>query len=105
MQTYPNVISRTTKSVDWLFDRELESADNAACAEQDRRADIERKVSFADVLEEMVEFTQPQQEEFMRALHRARDMDKHTMYLLVDQAMERLVERRLADAAETAGSK
>lgn len=95
MNSYPHLISRTTKSVDWLFDRDLAAHDDAACAEYDRREAIECAVNFADLLEEAVDFTGPQQEAFMEALARGRAVDLHTLFCLLDQAKERIVMRRV----------
>ena len=92
----PPVISRTTKSVDWLFDRDQEAADDAAAAAWDRRRAIERRVTFFDVLEEMVEFTDPQRDEFMKALERGNAQDLHLIHCLITQAQEQIVKRRLA---------
>lgn len=96
MSTIPLVINRTMKYGDWLFDGELERQDNAACVQYDRREEIEKAVTFADLLEEMVEFTAPRVEVFMQAFRRGLSDDKHVMYVLIDQAFERVVERRLA---------
>lgn len=96
MNTYPNVISRTTKSVDWLFDRELEAADNLALEAYDRRTKIEESITYADLLEEMADFTEPRAEVFMQAYRKGMSDDKHVMFVLIDQAFERVVERRLA---------
>ena len=87
---------RMLRDASWLFDRELEAADEAAMAEWDRRAEIANAVTFADLLEEMTDFTGPRAEVFMQAYRRGTADEKHTMWLLIDQAMDRIVERRLA---------
>ena len=92
---YPPLISRTTKSVDWMMDYELEQADNASLAAYDRRLEIERNVTFSDLVEEMADFTDARQEVFMQAYRRGTADEKHTMYVLIDQAFERLVEKKL----------
>jgi hypothetical protein len=81
------------RTADWLWDRELEKRDNAACAAEDRRNAIADAVDFSDLLEECCEFTGPQREVFMLAL--ARD-DSHTLLALLDQAKQIIVKRRLA---------
>jgi hypothetical protein len=88
--------SRMLRTADWLFDRELEARDNAACAAEDRRNAIADAVTFADLLEEVAEFTVPRAEVFMQAYRRGLSDDKHVMFVLIDQAFERLVERRVA---------
>jgi hypothetical protein len=70
MSTIPLVINKTMKYGEWIFDRDQEAADDAAAAAWDRRRAIERRVTFFDVLEEMVEFSDPQRDEFMKALER-----------------------------------
>jgi hypothetical protein len=93
MQTHLNIRS-TPARVDWMDDRELEARDNAAIAEMDRRTAIEDSVTFAELLEEMADFTQVRAEEFMKSFRQyTRGMP--TMYALVDQAFERIVERKL----------
>jgi hypothetical protein len=92
----PPIVSRTTKSVDWLFDADLEALDNASEAAYARRERIERSVDFMDVLEEMCEATKPQQEAFMKALARGNAQDLHLIHCLLDQAKETIVKRRLA---------
>ncbi|CAG4887829.1 hypothetical protein [Paraburkholderia saeva] len=87
--------NRMLRDASWLFDHDLEAQDAAACAEYDRREAIERAVSFADVLEEAVDFTRPQQEAFMEALARGRSVDLHTIFCLLDQAKTRIVTRRV----------
>ncbi|CAG4900573.1 hypothetical protein [Paraburkholderia saeva] len=100
MNTIPNVISRTSKSVDWLFDRELEAADNASEAEYDRRERIVGSIRTAEVLDEMAEsMTVAQEEAFMEALNRGGNKDVHTLYCLIDQFKEAIVKRRLAEPA------
>lgn len=88
--------SRMLRNADWLFDSDLEALDNASEAAYARREQIERSVDFMDVLEEMCEFTKPQQEEFMKALARANAQDLHLIHCLVDQAKENIIKRRLA---------
>jgi hypothetical protein len=96
MSAIPLVINQTMKYGDWMFDRELEAADNAACVQYDRREEIEKAVDFSDLLEECCEMTGAQREVFMNALARGRDTDVHTIYCLLDQAKEAIVKRRLA---------
>jgi len=92
----PPVISRTTKSVDWLFDAQKDAQDEADAAAWDRREAIERDVSFGDLLEECCEFTPAQRQAFMEALARSNKSDLHTIFCLLDQAKESIVKRRLA---------
>jgi hypothetical protein len=84
------------RNADWLWDRELEARDNAACALEDRRNEIAAAVTFRDLIEELAEFTEPRGEEFMKGYRNGMTPGKHVMYVLVDQAFERIVERRLA---------
>jgi hypothetical protein len=93
MSAIPLVINQTMKYGEWMFDRDLEARDNAACAAEDRRNAIADAVTFADLLEECCEFTGPQREVFMLAL--ARD-DSHTLLALLDQAKQTIVKCRLA---------
>jgi hypothetical protein len=88
--------SRMLKTAEWLWDRELERQDNAACVQYDRREEIEKAVDFSDLLEECCEMTGAQREVFMNALARGRDTDVHTIYCLLDQAKENIIKRRLA---------
>lgn len=93
----PQVISRTTKSVDWLFDTSLEALDNASEAAYARRERITDAIKTADVLEEMAEqMTAAQDAAFMEALNRGGNKDVHTLYCLLDQFKEAIVKRRLA---------
>lgn len=92
----PNVISRTTKSVDWLFDQQKHAQDEADMAAYDGRESIERAVDFSDLLEECCEFTPAQRDTFMTALARSNKSDLHTIFCLLDQAKEAIVARRLA---------
>lgn len=87
---------RMLRDASWLFDSDLEALDNASEAAYARREQIESSVDFMDVLEEMCEFTKPQQEEFMKALARASAQDLHLIHCLVDQAKENIIKRRLA---------
>lgn len=91
--------SRMQRTADWLFDRDLEARDNAACAEYDRREAIANAVTFAEVLEEMADFTEPRAAEFMKGLRHGMQVGKNTMYVLVDQAFERVINRRLEETA------
>lgn len=88
--------SRMLKTADWLWDRELEQQDNAACAQYDRREAIANAVTFADVIEEMASFSDARAEEFMSALRRGMQPGKNTMFVLIDQAYERVIESQLA---------
>jgi hypothetical protein len=96
MSANPLLINKTMKFGDWLFDAELERADNAACVQYDRREAVAKSVTFADLLEEMADFTEPRAEVFMQAYRRGLSDDKHVMFVLIDQAFERIVERQLA---------
>lgn len=96
MSANPLLINKTMKFGDWLFDTQLEAADNAACVQYDRREAIEKGVTFTDLLEEMADFTEPRAEVFMQAFRRGLSDDKHVLYVLIDQAFERIVERQLA---------
>jgi hypothetical protein len=96
MSTIPLVINKTMKYGEWIFDRDQEAADDAAAAAWDRRRSIERAVSFADVLEQMVDFSDVQQAEFMKALERGNSQDLHLIHCLIDQSREAIVKRRLA---------
>lgn len=87
--------SRMLRTADWLFDTQLEAADNAACVQYDRREAIANAVTFADVIEEMASFTDARAEEFMSALRRGMQPGKNLMFVLIDQSYERLIERRL----------
>ena len=85
---------RMLRDASWLFDRELERQDNAALAQYDRREAIEKKVTRAELLEEVSEtFTSAQDEVFMTAL--ARD-DAYTLLALLDQTKQNIIKRRLA---------
>ena len=97
MSSIPNLINKTMKYGDWLYDRDLEAADNEALAAYDRRLEIERSVTFSDLVEEMADFTDARQEVFMQAYRRGTSDEKHTMYVLIDQAFERLVEKKLKE--------
>jgi hypothetical protein len=88
--------SRMLRDAAWLFDREQEAADNRALVEYDRRIEAENAVTFADLLEEMADFSEPRAEVFMQAYRRGTADEKHTMFVLIDQAFTRIVERRLA---------
>lgn len=99
MSHVPQLVSTTQAYGNWLFDRDLEALDKAALAEHDRREQIERQVTFDDLMELLVELTDPQREEFMNALARGNNQDVHTIYCLLDQAKEIIVKRRLAGGA------
>lgn len=88
--------NRMLRDASWLFEREQEAADDAAAAAWDRRRSIERAVSFADVLEQMVDFSDVQQAEFMKALERGNAQDLHLIHCLIEQSKESIVKRRLA---------
>lgn len=92
----PSVIphNRMLRDASWLFDRDQEAADEAAAAVLDRRLEIEDAVTFEELLEEMADFTKPRAEEFMKAF-RMYSKGMPTMYALIDQAFERIVERKL----------
>lgn len=94
----PTLVSgnRMLRTADWLFDHDLEAQDRAALIAYGRRERIEREVSFDDLLEECVEMTGPQREEFMQALARGGNGDVHLLYCLLDQVKENIVKRRLA---------
>jgi hypothetical protein len=94
MSAIPLLINKTMKYADWLFDVELERADNAACVQYDRRKAIEKKITRAELLEEVTEtFTAAQDEVFMNSL--ARD-DGYTLLALLDQTKQNIIKRRLA---------
>lgn len=88
-----STLTKVAAYSDYLDD--LEAADNAAIAALDRRAEIEASVTYADLLVEMAEFTEPRAEVFMQAYRRGTADEKHTMFVLIDQAFERIVERKL----------
>jgi hypothetical protein len=94
---YPPLISRTTKSVDWMMDYELEQADNASLAAYDRRLEIERSVTFEELIEEVASFTAPRAQLFMEAFREGAGHDKFTLWLLLDQARDRIVEKKLKE--------
>lgn len=88
---------RMLRTADWLWDRELEQRDNAACAEYDRREAIANAVTFSDVIEEMASFSDARAEEFMSALRRGMQPGKNTVFVLIDQAYERVIDQKIAD--------
>ena len=88
--------NRMLRDATWLFDTEHADADDKAAAAWDRRRQVERAVDFMDVLEEMCEFTDPQRQEFMKALERGNAQDLHLMHCLIEQSREAIVKRRLA---------
>lgn len=90
MQTLSNLFK--PPHVDWLSEGDLEALDNASIAADNSRRALEKAVSFADLLEECCEFTGPQRETFMRAVDRD---DAWTLLALIDQARQRIVERRV----------
>jgi hypothetical protein len=96
MSHVPQLVSRTQAYGNWLFDRDLEAADNAALAAHDRREQIERGVTFDDLMELLVELNGVQREEFMQALARGEKDDLHTIHTLLTDAKEVIVKRRLA---------
>jgi hypothetical protein len=96
MSHVPQLVSRTQAYGNWLFDRDLEAADNAAIAAHDRREQIERGVTFDDLMELLVELNGVQREEFMQALARGEKDDLHTIHTLLTDAKEVIVKRRLA---------
>jgi len=98
MSAIPLVINKTMKYGDWMFDRELEAADNAACVQYDRREEIASAATFADVIEEMASFSDARAEEFMSALRRGMQPGKNTMFVLIDQAYERVIDERMKEA-------
>jgi hypothetical protein len=93
MSAIPLVINKTMKYGDWMFDRDLERVDAMSIIQRQRRKVIEKSITFQDLLEETVEFTEPQQELFMGAL--ASD-DAATLLALLDQAKQNIVKRLLA---------
>jgi hypothetical protein len=96
MPHVPQLVSRTQAYGNWLFDRDLEAADNAALAAEDRREQVESEVTFDDLMELLVELTGPQRESFMSALARGNKDDLHTIHTLLTDAKEVIVKRRLA---------
>jgi hypothetical protein len=96
MSHVPQLVSRTQAYGNWLCDRDLEAADNAALAAEDRREQVEREVTFDDLMELLVELTGPQRESFMSALARGNKDDLHTIHTLLTDAKEVIVKRRLA---------
>jgi hypothetical protein len=98
----PTLVSgrRMLKTADWLFSVEQEAQDNAALIAHERRERIEKTITRAALFEEVAEtFTEAQDEAFMNALARGSNADVHTLYCLLDQVKERIVERRLAGGA------
>lgn len=89
---------RMLRDASWLFDREQEAQDNAACAQYDRREAIANAVTFSDVIEEMASFSDARAEEFMSALRRGMQPGKNTVFVLVDQAYERVIDERMKEA-------
>jgi hypothetical protein len=80
----------------WLFDRDLEAADNAAMAEWDRRAEIERAVTRDELLDEMtMTFTPAQDEALLTAIARGETKDAFLILALLSQARDRIVTRRM----------
>lgn len=88
---------RMLRDASWLFDREQEAQDNAACAEYDRREAIANAVTFSDVIEEMASFSDARADEFMNALRRGMQPGKNTVFVLIDQAYERVIDQKIAD--------
>lgn len=87
--------NRMLRDASWLFDESLKRADDASDAAYERRQQVERRVSFYDVLEQMVEFSDVQRDEFMKALERGNAQDLHLIHCLIDQAKETIVKREL----------
>lgn len=96
MAHVPQLVSTTQSYGDWRFSADLEALDNAALAEHDRREQIERQVTFRDLMELLVELTATQKDEFMVALARGNKDDLHTLHTLLSEAKEIIVKRRLA---------
>jgi hypothetical protein len=96
MSHIPQLVSRTQAYGDWLFSADLEALDNAALAADDHREQIERQVTFDDLMELLVELTAPQKNEFMVALARGNKDDLHTIHTLLTDAKEIIVKSRLA---------
>jgi hypothetical protein len=97
MSSIPSLINKTMKYGDWLYDRDLEAADNEALAAYDRRLEIERSVTFEELIEEVASFTAPRAQLFMEAFREGAGHDKFTLWLLMDQARDRIVERKLKE--------
>lgn len=90
------LICRPLADASWLFDRDLEAADNAALAAYDLRDEIERAVTHDDLFEECaLRFTDVQGDSLMRAIERGEDRDLHLMHALFLQMKEEIVKRRL----------
>jgi len=88
------LLSHTMAAVDWMADASLQALDEAAEAAYAAREAAENKVTFSDVLEEVADFSGARQQVFMEALVSG---DSYTVWLLCDQARDRLVERNLKE--------
>lgn len=88
--------SRTDDAVAFLAERAQAQADAAADAEYDRRERIEKSVTFADLLEQLVELSEKDGAEFMACLAHGNKHDRYWLHCVLEQAKEEIVTRRLA---------
>ncbi len=96
MASIPALVNKTMKVGDWLFESDLKAFHEASDAAHARRREIERAVTFDEVLEEVAQFSEPRQQLFMSSLREGIGEDEKTFHLLHRQAMERVVEKKLA---------
>jgi hypothetical protein len=89
--------SRTDDAVTFLTERAQASIDEAADAEYERREALERAVTFSDLLEELTTTVSAEDgAEFMECMADPHRHNLAQMYMTLDKAKERVIERRLA---------
>lgn len=69
-----------------------EKVDAAVLAKYERRVAAEESVTFEDVIEDVAAFNPARKQVFMEALESG---DHYTVWLLCDQARDRLIEKKL----------
>ena len=98
MKTINQTPAKISAFGDWIYDRDLENADNAASEEYDRIELIEKSVTIEELLEEVTEkFTSVQNAEFMKALARGEESDRWLIYCLLFTMKNNIVNKKLSE--------
>lgn len=89
------LVGRSRKDGEWLWSVEHEALEKADRIAHERRLEVERGITYAELIEECAGFSEPQQALFMSVFRAWMAEDMNACGVLMFQAFQRVVQRKL----------
>lgn len=91
-----NTSSRIAGEVEYFAERSQAESDERALAHWEKEQRIEREVTFSDLLEELCELDESKRDDFMALIACGSNTALHWIHVMLSDAKERIVKRRMA---------